>query len=207
MASDDTVNEDGVGSARRPGRPRIAHYDAAILRVTQELLLEKGYSGFTIDAVAAKVGVGRPTIYRRWPTKAALAVAAMGQSTGLAPAPDTGSLREDLLAFQRHQVNLTRPETRQMTAGLVADLVADPELADVYVSRFVSPRRASVAEALQRGIDRGELRPDADFEFILNLLIGPLFMQCIVFGEPSPPDMPEKTVDVVLAAFGARPSD
>jgi AcrR family transcriptional regulator len=207
MASDDTVNEDGRGSPRRPGRPRIAHYDAEILRVTQELLLEKGYSGFTIDAVAAKVGVGRPTIYRRWPTKAALAVAAMGQSTGLAPAPDTGSLREDLLAFQRHQVNLTRPETRQMTAGLVADLVADPELADVYVSRFVSPRRASVAEALQRGIDRGELRPDADFEFILNLLIGPLFMQCIVFGEPSPPDMPEKTVDVVLAAFGARPSD
>ncbi len=206
MASEDAVKEDSSDSPRRPGRPRIARYDDEILRVAQELLLEKGYSGFTIDAVAAKVGVGRPTIYRRWPTKAALAVAAMGQSTGLAPAPDTGSLREDLLAFQRHQVSLTRPETRQITAGLVADLVADPELADVYVSRYVSPRRTSVAEALQRGIDRGELRPDADFEFILNLLIGPLFMQSVVFGKPSPPDMPERTVDVVLAAFGTKPS-
>ena len=200
------MQEERSDSPRRPGRPRIAHYDDEILRVAQELLLEKGYSGFTIDAVAAKVGVGRPTIYRRWPTKAALAVAAMGQSTGLAPAPDTGNLREDLLAFQRHQVSLTRPETRQITAGLVADLVADPELADVYVSRYVSPRRASVAEALQRGVDRGELRPDADFEFILNLMIGPLFMQSVVFGQPPPPNMAEKTVDVVLAAFGTKPS-
>ncbi len=201
------MREESNEAPRRPGRPRIARYDDEILRVAQELLLEKGYTGFTVDAVAAKVGVGRPTIYRRWPTKAALAVAAMGQSTGLAPAPDTGSLREDLLAFQRHQVSLTRPETRQITAGLVADLVADPELADVYVSRYVSPRRASVAEALQRGVERGELRPDADFEFILNLLIGPLFMQSVVFGQPSPPDMPEKSVDVVLAAFGTKPPD
>jgi AcrR family transcriptional regulator len=199
------VNEES-DSPKRPGRPRVSRYDAEILRAAQELLLKKGYSGLTIEAVATTVGVGRPTIYRRWPTKAALAVAAMGQSTGLAPAPDTGSLREDLLAFQRHQVSLTRPETRQITAGLVADLVADSELADVYVSRYVIPRRASVAEALQRGIDRGELQPDADFEFILNLLIGPLFMQSVVFGQPSPPDMPEKTVDVVLAAFGTKPA-
>ncbi len=206
MTSEAAVNEDASDSPKRPGRPRIARYDAEILRVAQALLVEKGYSGLTVDAVAATVGVGRPTIYRRWPTKAALAVAAMGQSTGLTPAPDTGSLREDLLAFQRHQVSLTRPETRQITAGLVADLVADPELADVYISRYVSPRRASVAEALQRGVDRGELRPDADFEFILNLLIGPLFMQSVVFGQSLPPDMAEKSVDVVLAAFGTERS-
>lgn len=205
MANEHEGERDSRDTPRRPGRPRIARYDAEILKVTQELLFERGYSGFTIDAVAAQVGVGRPTIYRRWPTKAALAVAAMGQSTGLAPVPDTGSLREDLLAFQRHQVSLTRPETRQITAGLVADLVADPELADEYVSRYVSPRRASVAEALQRGIDRGELRPDADFEFILNLLIGPIFMQSVVFGQQPPPDMAERTVDVVLAAFGTKP--
>ncbi|HSS09317.1 MAG TPA: TetR/AcrR family transcriptional regulator [Acidimicrobiales bacterium] len=194
---------DGDRGQRRPGRPRDPGYDKAILNATLEILFEKGYAGLTIDGVAARTGVGRPTIYRRWSSKPALVIAALSQSIGLSPTPDTGALREDLLAFQREQVRMMNaPQSRRVTAGLVADLVADPELAESYFGDYVAPRRTTVWHALQRGIDRGELRPDADFTLIYDLLMGPLFMRSVVRGEPLRPDIAEEIVDLVLAGFG-----
>jgi AcrR family transcriptional regulator len=195
--------DDGDWARRRPGRPRDPGYDKAILNATLEILFDKGYAGLTIDGVAAKTGVSRPTIYRRWSSKPALVIAALAQSIGLSPTPDTGALRDDLLAFQNEQViMMNAPQSRRVTAGLVADLVADPELAESYFGDYVAARRASVWQALQRGIDRGELRADADFALIYDLLMGPLFMRSVVRGEPLGPDMAEVTVDLVLAAFG-----
>jgi AcrR family transcriptional regulator len=197
----------GVGDwePRRPGRPRDPGYDKAILDATLEILFDKGYAGLTIDGVAARTGVSRPTIYRRWSSKPALVIAALAQSIGLSPTPDTGALRDDLLAFQNEQVSMMNaPQSRRVTAGLVADLVADPELAESYFGEYVAPRRTSVWQALQRGIDRGELQPDADFTLIYDMLMGPLFMRTVVRGEPLGPHMAEVTVDVVLAAFGTE---
>jgi AcrR family transcriptional regulator len=195
----------GDGEHRRPGRPRDPGYDKVILDATFEILLDKGYAGLTIDGVAARTGVGRPTIYRRWQSKPALVIAALTQSPNLSLAPDTGSLRDDLLAFQRDQVKLMdRPASRRITAGLVADLVADPELAETYLGDYVGLRQTSVREALQRGIERGELRADADLALIYDLLIGPLFMRSVVRGELLGPDMAEQTVELVLTAFGTR---
>jgi AcrR family transcriptional regulator len=188
---------------RRPGRPRAPGYDKTILDATLEILFDKGYAGVTIEGVAARSGVGRPTIYRRWPSKPALVIAAISQSVGVSPTPDTGSLRQDLLAFQRQQARLMDwPASRRITAGLVADLVADPELAEPYFRDYLEPRRVSVWEALQRGVDRGELRPDTDFSLIYDMLLGPLFVRSVVRGEPLGPDLAEQTVNAVLAAFG-----
>jgi AcrR family transcriptional regulator len=195
--------EDREGEGRRPGRPRDPSYDKAILDATLEILFDRGYAGLTIDGVAARTGVGRPTIYRRWPSKPALVIAALARSVRVSPTPDTGTLRNDLLAFQRRQARMMdAPESRRITAGLVADLVADPELADIYFRDYIGPRERSVSEALQRGIDRGELRSDADFRLIYDLLLGPLFMRSVVRGEELGPKMAERTVDFVLAAFG-----
>jgi AcrR family transcriptional regulator len=188
---------------RRPGRPRDPGYDKAILDAVLEILFDKGYAGLTIDGVAARTGVGRPTIYRRWSSKPALVIAALSQSVGLWPAPDTGSLRDDLLAFQLQLVRLMdSPDSRRITAGLVADLVTHPELGEIYFRDYIRPRQMSVWQALQRGVERGELRPNADFTLIYDLLIGPLFMRSVVRGDPLGPDLAGQTVDVVLAAFG-----
>ena len=207
MATKDRAAGDTPGGSRGPGRPRDARHDLAILDATLRILLEQGYRGVTIEGVAARAGVGRPTIYRRWPSKPAVVVAALVQSDRLAlPAPDTGSLRNDLIAVQRHQVErMNSPDARRVTAGLIADLADDPELADTYVSQFLAPRRATVWEVLQRGVDRGELDADVDFAFIYDLLVGPLFMRAVVWGQPLAPDAAEKTADVILAAFGANP--
>ena len=203
MTSNDPANQSPVGEPRRPGRPRDGARDKAILEATFEILTEKGYAGLTIEGVAVRAGVGRPTIYRRWPSKPALVVAAMVQSARIAvPVVDTGSLRRDLIAVQRRQVALMNsPDSRRVTAGLIADLAADPELAETYVSQYLSPRRATVWQVLQRGVDRGELKADADFAFINDLLVGPLFMRAVVWGEPLAADAAEKTTDVILAAF------
>ncbi|TMK61041.1 MAG: TetR/AcrR family transcriptional regulator, partial [Actinobacteria bacterium] len=113
-------------TVRGPGRPRDASRDRAILAAALQILQEEGYRGLTIDGVAARAGVGRPTIYRRWPSKPALVVAALVEAAELAlPVRDTGSLRGDLIAVQRRQVALMNsPESRRVTAGLVADLAA-----------------------------------------------------------------------------------
>ncbi len=194
---------EGDSGPRRPGRPREHGYDQAILDAALEILNAKGYAALSIDGVAEKAGVGRPTIYRRWPSKPALAIAALTQSPGMSPVPDTGRVRDDLLAFQRDQVRLMNaPGSRRITAGLVADLVGDPELAETYLADYVGLRRSAIYGALQRGIDRGELRAGADLPLIYDMLIGPLFMRSVVSGEPLGRDMAEQIVDAILAAFG-----
>jgi AcrR family transcriptional regulator len=189
--------------SRPPGRPRDPSYDRLILDTTLQILFEKGYKGLTIDGVAARAGMGRPTIYRRWPSKAALVIAALADFVGLSPTPDTGTLRADLLAFQSQQVRLMNsPQSRRTTAGLVADLVADPELSEMYFRDYIAPRRDSMRQALKRGVDRGELRPDADFDLIYDVLLGPLFMRSVVRGEPLGQGIAEQTVELILTSFG-----
>ena len=189
-----------------PGRPRDAGRDRAILAATLRILQEHGYGGLTIEGVAVAAGVGRPTIYRRWPSKPALVVAALVDSNQLAlPSPDTGSLRGDLIEVQRRQVELMNaPNARRITAGLVADLATDPELAEKYVNDYLVPRRAIVWQVLQRHVDSGELDVDVDFAFVYDLLIGPLFMRAVVWGQPLTPEAVDKSVDIVLAAYGRR---
>lgn len=189
-----------------PGRPRDATCDRRILDATVKLLQRYGYGGLTIEGVAAEARVGRPTIYRRWPSKPALVVAALVASNQIAlPDPDTGSLRGDLIEMQRRQVMLiTSPNARRVTAGLIADLASDPELAEKYVHDYLVPRRATVWAVLQRHIDNGALDPDIDLAFVFDLLTGPLFMRAVVWGQPLPPDAVETSVDIVCAAYGRR---
>ena len=206
MAIEDPVAGEPPIPHRGPGRPRDASRDEAILTATVALLRRRGYPGLTIEGVASEAGVGRPTIYRRWPSKAALVVAALMDSSLLAlPAPDTGSVRDDLIAVQRHQVSMMNsPESRRVTAGLLADLATDEELAERYVTEYLMPRRASVFQVLQRGVDRGELVPTVDFAFVYDLLVGPLFMRAVVWGQPLGPEAAADTADVVLARYGAE---
>ena len=159
-ASAEDAQDGTPDEARRPGRPRDARRDEAILAATLEILKEQGYVGLTIERVAVTAGVGRPTIYRRWPSKPALVVAALVHSTRLAiPVVDTGSLRRDLIAVQRRQVDLmSSPDSRRVTAGLIADLATDPELAQSYVSQYLAPRRCMAGPPARRRPRRARRR-------------------------------------------------
>jgi AcrR family transcriptional regulator len=195
-----TMMNTGV-AVRQPGRPRNARYDKEILDAALGILIEKGYSGFTIDGVAAKTGVTRPTIYRRWPSKAALATAVLDQCVPLPTTADTGNLRDDLRAFQKARLDLMNaPATRAIVTGLLSDSVANPALAEAF-RNWYHQRDAKMDAILERAIERGELAADVDFDFINDLLLGPLFTRSIMRGKPLKPRLIDDTINVVLATF------
>jgi AcrR family transcriptional regulator len=150
----------------------------AILEAAAELLLDRGLSAVSMDAVAERAGVSKATIYRWWPTKETLALDALfNEWAAAAPATrDTGSLRGDLLALMRPWARLasSRPYGR-VIAGLITEAQTDPEFAAEYRSRFVEPRRAQAREVFRRSIERGEIKADAKIEVALDMLYGPLY--------------------------------
>lgn len=165
----------------KTGRPRTQALDTAILDAAEELVITEGYHAATIDRIARQAGTTRPAIYRRHSSRGHLIVAAMSRRFGLDPTPHTGSLRGDLLAVQRAQVEFfTDPLVIRALPGLLDEGSQDPPLNAQFFTEFVAPRRESTARALQRAADRGETRPGFDSEWICDLLTGPLLMRAFL---------------------------
>lgn len=199
------ATENGPAGARRgPGRPRDAHHDQAIIQAVREVLAEAGYLGLTIDRVASRAGVGRPTVYRRWPSKAALVMGALGESAAdREPAPDTGNLRDDLLAIRRLQLSLLdSPEGRLVLPGLTADVLEQSDLHPRFRERYVKPWRDLIRAAVERAAQRGELRPGVDARMVADLLTGPLVFRVIFAQEEVDEGALDPAMDVVLAGLG-----
>jgi AcrR family transcriptional regulator len=156
---------------RGRGRPRSEEAHRAILAAVVQLLAEHGLSGLTIEAVAARAGVGKTTIYRRWDTKNDLVLEAMEQLRPPGPPPDTGSLIGDLdllVAVQRERLEST-PLPR-VIPRVLGESLDDPDLHAQIVERAVEPIRAILGEIVRRALDRGELREDLDVETMVDIL-------------------------------------
>jgi AcrR family transcriptional regulator len=192
-------------TSRGPGRPRRAEVDDAILHAVVELLGEVGYDELTIEHVAARAKVGKATIYRRWSSKSDLVVDAVGMLKATPVAPDTGTTRGDLVAFLSTGFN-KQDETMvaETVVGLCMEMQRNPETADLYRERLVEPRRAVGREILERGVERGEVRPDFDPVQVMDQLAGPLFYRRLIGDGPIDQPFIESVVDSVLA--GLAPS-
>src|SRR5687767_12144081 len=153
-----------AGAASESGRRRSERSHRAIIAATQELLVERGYRELTIEGVAARAGVGKQTIYRWWPSRAALVLEAYlaASEAVLRPPPDGGSVREDVRALLGWLIAvLAEPTGGHVVAGLVSDLQHDSDLAQGFHRDVVPARRRAMLEALERGRERGEIRSDA----------------------------------------------
>jgi len=163
------------------GRPRSRQAEAAILKATRELLAEQGLTAMSVEEVASRAGVGKASIYRRWPNKAALALDAfVGDYLAGIPVRDTGTLRGDLLASARDWIRLvTKTPAGRTLAGLLAETLADPVLAkdwrEVVLHRMRDDRRAIIS----RAVARGEVPGGADPDLILDLFYGALYHRFI----------------------------
>jgi AcrR family transcriptional regulator len=191
--------------ARRPGRPRSLEVDTSILEAATELFIELGYDGLCVEGVAARAGVSKATIYRRYPSKADLLIAAAAElgRSAKGPIPDTGSLREDLRALGLGYRRLL--EDSDAGRAIPAMIVArhrDPELADAHAA-FIAERRAEAADIVRRGVARGEIRADADVELVIDLVAGPLFYKILINGTALEDDYVDRLVDSVLLAFSS----
>jgi AcrR family transcriptional regulator len=152
-----------------------------------------------MEAVAAKSGVSKVTIYRRWPSKGALALEVLLEFQDFGPAPDTGTTRGDLIAIVRGvNTGLAHPTATAVIPGLATDLARDPTLATAFRDRFALPRRRSVAEAVERGIERGDLPTEVDEDLLIDLLSSAFFYRIFITGHRVEPDLAEKLVDFVL---------
>ena len=198
----DTVD---VDAHRPPGRPRSAEADRAILRAAVDLLADEGYGGVTMEGVAARAGVGKATVYRRWHSKSALVVDAVDacREAGWQP-PDTGSAREDLLAFVRGFMDVIRAsDAGRVMPALVAELACNPELAAAFRDGFVQPRRARILEAVRRGVERGEVRADVDGEVVADAVVGLLQHRFLVTGMEIDDGLPERVLDLLWRGIAA----
>jgi AcrR family transcriptional regulator len=167
---------------RRPGRPRSPEAHAAILRAALELAVEGGFRGLSMEAIAARAGVGKATIYRRWKSKEALFVEAIGSIALNPDVPDTGSARGDFAVASEAAVGRMAPEAFRVLPRLMADAADDPELLKALHTALVRPRRAAIAAIVRRGVERGELRPDLDVDLVSEMLIGPLIARVLLSG-------------------------
>lgn len=171
-------------AARTPGRPRDPQADEAIIDAALALLTEEGFDRLSMDAVAARAGVGKATIYRRWPSKEALVIDAVARRSD--PLPDLFSgatIREQLVELLDRIVAKSRTGVGQLLPCMVGASVANPDLARHYREQIMTPRRARVAELLRAAMARGELRPDLDVELAIDQVVGPLLYRVVLAGD------------------------
>ncbi len=191
--------QDGDRSPGR-GRPRDHRIDAAVQDATRAVLNERGYTGLTLTEVATRAGTNTPALRRRWRSRQHLIVDTLLDQLGAAPTPDTGCTHCDLTAgIGTLSQTFSTTIGRRVLPALVADLGDDPELEAEFFGKLFHPRRASTAAALRRGIDRGDIRADADIDLLLDMLGATAYYR-VLFGHlPITPTLAEDVVQVVLA--------
>jgi AcrR family transcriptional regulator len=191
-----------------PGRPRSARADEAIIDAVLDLVAE-GQSAETIsiEAVAARAGVGKATIYRRWPNKEALLVDAVGSIKGGVPAIRGESVRDDLIALLGRVGQSQDGRSSKIMSCLLPEIQRSMSLHECY-QQVIEPRRQVMREVLRRGVRTGELRADLDVELALALLSGPVLVQALLRWNPAIPNegLPARVVDAVLTGIGAGPA-
>jgi len=184
------------------GRPRSAEAHEAILRATIDVIREVGYDAAAMDAIAARAGVGKATVYRRWSSKEALVADAIERIMVAHTVPDTGTTRGDLRAVMRDTMRMYHdPQTTALLSSLVAAMARSENIAKAVRGGFVAARRDTMQAVIERGIERGDLRANTDVKLALDLLSGPLLLRALITGAPIDERLVRGVVDAVLAAF------
>lgn len=184
---------------RRPGRPRSAAADQAILDATVDLLAEEGYLALTVEAVAARAGVAKTTVYRRWPGKDELVMDALCGVKDLEHVPPGESVRDDLLYMLQWMRSVwVVGRFGKLMRRLAADGIERPDLYREFRARFVAPRRVMMRAIIQRGKDEGTIRPDVDPEWMIALIVSPIISSVMTHQDAVTKRQVDFTVDTVL---------
>ncbi|WP_018658005.1 TetR/AcrR family transcriptional regulator [Actinomadura flavalba] len=187
---------------------RAADRTEAIMRATLDLARETGYAKLSIEAVAARAGVGKHTVYRRWSSRGLLfldAVLSLNEQ-GLGYR-DTGDIAADLREQMVRAVTLLgRPPWGPLFQALVGEAQHDPEVAAALNQRFVEPQTADTVARLDAAKDRGQLAPDFDAHLAMEILSGPLYYRLLVTQQPLTDAYIDRLLDALFAGMTPRPS-
>ena len=193
-------------SPRGRGRPRDPALDDRILEQALVLLGSHGYAGLTLDELAARSGVAKTTVLRRWPSKAAVAAAGVQRlALQSVDVPNSGTLRADLRALLHGAVETFVRGRGQFVARLIREAGHHPEITDL-VHTVIHTRRQAYRRVLALAIARGELAPSVDQELLMDLLIGPIWTRLLITRDPITGDYVDSIVETVLIAFDVKPA-
>ena len=172
------------------------------MQAAMSQLMERGFSGLTIEGVAAEAGVGKTTVYRRFPDKVQLVIAAMASVMLHDEAPDTGSLRGDLLAFHTHAghdyfLRLLTGGGSTLIGTLLAEKERHPELIETFRRLVTDRRREQIRQVVDRAAARGEVGRDVDPDYVASVMFGSLIGRAIAGMEVSDRVI-EQTVDSLI---------
>ena len=188
----------------RKGRPRSDRVHRAILDAFRAVLSEEGFADLRLEHVAARAGVGKATIYRRWASKEALAQELLAELAAphIAVA-EAGDTRAELLAVVINPMHaVTDTPFGPVIRALLSQIAVNPTLGDPFRATVVQARRNEIARVIGRGIARGDLRPDADVDIATELLVGPVYFRLMFGGELSR-DFANRVVDTVMRGYAA----
>jgi AcrR family transcriptional regulator len=207
-ALQDGASRNAYVRAARRGRPRSARADRAILDAFLARLVRDGFAHLHLERVAADAGVGKATIYRRWPSKEALALELlMHLAAPHLGIDDVGDTRAELLAAVTNAMRaVTETPFGPVIRALFSQIASNPALGDPFRASVVQARRDEVGRVIERGIARGDLRADADRDVATELLVGPVYFRLLFGGELSQ-DFTERVANAVLRGYAARPDD
>ena len=162
--------------AMRPGRPRSERLHRAILKTAFKLVLELGFRAVSVELIAAKAGVGKTTIYRRWPNKAAVVMDAFTMMVGSGSLFPKAARATDSIRLQmRAMAKSFRGDDGVLVKALLAEAQFDPELAKAFRDRWTLPRRKLALPVIREAIRQGGMRPEIDAEDTIDLLYAPIY--------------------------------
>jgi AcrR family transcriptional regulator len=186
-------------TARRPGRPRSEVVDAAIRAATVDELIERGFGALSMEAIAARAGVAKTTLYRRWPGTQDLALDAMRSFDVDSDTPPDGSARDALLfLLDRMRRTWSDPRYGALMRRVAADGTQQPEVYRQCRDRLIAPRIRAMNDVLLRAVEEGLIRPDADLGWVRQLLAAPIMAAVLTHKERVTRAQVEFTLDTVL---------
>jgi AcrR family transcriptional regulator len=209
-----------VSKSKQPSRGKVAskqgnqHYGnrygrseaarEAILEAADDVLVELGFAAVTVEAIAAKAGVGKQTIYRWWRSKTDVLLDAFLEDAEQAlNAPDTGDLEADLCAHLHQCAQFfARSDAGAVFRALIGEAQHDATLAKELRAKYLDQQRARDRLPLTRAVERGEVGADLDVDTIVEALIAPIHYRVLVSGQPVPREYTNKLVRRVLSQFG-----
>ena len=170
---------------RSPGRPRSEAARQAILIAATGLINEQGYGDVTMEGIARRAGVSKQTIYRWWPTPAAIVLEALNDGASrIAPLTETGSLDHDLRVFVRRSVLGARGKVARLLTALMAEAQRNESFAKAFREGFLAQRRAVLRELLERARFRGQLQRDIDIDLLVEMFFGTLWYRLLAASGP-----------------------
>jgi AcrR family transcriptional regulator len=197
------VAQTPIAEKPQRGRPRDGAVDTAILDATERSLASRGYEAMTVEQVAVAAGVSKPTIYLRYRSKVELVEAMIERLRPPLPSADGASARDELVALIEMQEEWVERHGLRLVAAVLLEEADHPELLRRFRGRVVEPARAAFVAALRAGIARGELRPGADGDEVVDALTGAYWGRTWTASGRARRNWPERLVDAVVQGLRA----